>query len=213
MVQTKIPLLLCLMVSIVGHFLLISGFGLGSRSNGEGVGRRLNSSISVLGIGRAGAHVNASIVGAGVSNSVPFRKSDSSSIPNTVPPLLIEDAPFSLPLIEDYLPASLLTVAPSPIASIDPTPPGLRLEGLVGEAELILLVSSDGAVDEVLTVRSSLPDFLVDYAKSAFARAKFNPGLVNETAVRSRMRISLSPSIPSEKSYEGGRSSLKSPER
>jgi len=204
--------LLCLMVSIAVHLLLISGFGVGSRFSGEGAGRRLNSSLSVLAVGRAGAHVNVSIVGTGVSNSVSFQKSDSSSIPTTVPPLLIADAPLPLPLIENYLPISLLTVAPSPLASIDPTPPGLRLEGLIGEAELILLVSSDGAVDEVLTVRSSLPDFLIDYAKSAFSKAKFNPGLVNETAVRSRMRIVLSPSIPSEESDEGGRSSLKSSE-
>lgn len=95
--------------------------------------------------------------------------------------------------IEDYLPVSMLTKVPSPIDSIDLTPPGFMLEGLLGEIEFILLISAHGDVDAVLLVSSTLPEPFVEFAKSAFRKSRFTPGFVQETAVRSRLRVNLSP--------------------
>lgn len=105
------------------------------------------------------------------------------------------DTPPRLPqlLIENYLPVSQLTAPPNPIDSIDPTPPAFGLEGVVGEVELMLLISSEGAVDLVLIIRSTLPPAVAEYAAAAFWKARFSPGYVNNTAVRSRVRFVLSP--------------------
>lgn len=218
MVHTKISLVICIIVSIAAHLLVIAEFGIGFRSSEEARRSSLRPTslpLSVLTIGRVGANVNvqADIVGARASKSVSFQQQDTSSTPDVNLRASIGDAPLILPLIDNYLPISQLTVAPSPVGSIDPTPLGLRLDGLVGEAELILLVSSDGAIDEVLIVRSSLPEFLVDYAKSVFRDARFKPGQVNEIKVRSRIRILLSPNTPPTESDAGVRSSLKNSER
>jgi outer membrane biosynthesis protein TonB len=99
----------------------------------------------------------------------------------------------AIPLIENYLPVSMLTVIPSPIDSVDPTPAEFRLEGVLGEIELMLLIASNGEVDAVLVVRSSLPEPFMDYATKAFKKARFTPGMVQKMAVRSRIRVLLSP--------------------
>lgn len=103
------------------------------------------------------------------------------------------DRSLALPVIDDYLPPSRLTERPHPIDSIDPTPPGWAVTGVVGEVELLLLISSDGGVDAVLVVHTTLPDAFVESAKLAFKTAKFTPGMVNNHAVRSRLRIVVSP--------------------
>lgn len=107
-------------------------------------------------------------------------------------------APSLLALtLHDYLPVSQLTTPPHALDSVDPTPPDLRFDGVLGEIELMLLISSDGRVDEVLLLASSLPDTAGDYVRRAFARVHFAPGRVNDVAVRSRLRIVVAPSGPS----------------
>ena len=103
------------------------------------------------------------------------------------------DRSLALPVIDDYLPPSRLTERPHPIDSIDPTPPGWAVTGVVGEVELLLLISSAGRVDAVLLVHATLPDAFVESAKLAFKTARFTPGMVNNHAVRSRLRIVVSP--------------------
>lgn len=65
--------------------------------------------------------------------------------------------------------------------------------GLVGEVELMLLISSSGRVDEVLNLGASLPDFIVEEAVARFKGVEFEPGVLAGFEVRSRMRIRLSP--------------------
>lgn len=103
------------------------------------------------------------------------------------------DESFALPVIDDYLPPSSLTERPYPIDSIDPTPPGWAVNAVMGEVELLLLISSAGRVDAVLLVHATLPDAFVESAKLAFKTARFTPGMVKNHAVRSRLRIVVSP--------------------
>lgn len=96
-----------------------------------------------------------------------------------------------------YLPPSKLTGIPNPIDSIDLTLKQFRADGLLGYAELMLLINSDGELDAVLTIDSTLPTPIVDHAKALFLKARFTPGYVNKTPVRSRIRVelSLNPSV------------------
>ena len=116
----------------------------------------------------------------------------------------------TVPVLANYLPPSLLTTLPSPIDSIDPTPPGFKAEGIVGEIELMLLISSDGEVDDVLLMQSSLPTPFVDYAMAVFLNARFIPAMINTRAVRSRLRIVLAPGRGSAATDTGAIASMKS---
>lgn len=94
--------------------------------------------------------------------------------------------------LDSYLPPSKLTDIPSPIDSIDLTLEQFRVDGLLGYAELMLLINSEGEMDAVLTIDSTLPAPMVDHAKALFLKARFTPGYVNQTPVRSRIRVELS---------------------
>lgn len=93
--------------------------------------------------------------------------------------------------IDDYIPSNLLTSRPRPAEDIDLTLEQFKVDGLVGEADLLILISSNGAVDSVLVLDSSLPQALVDYAAATFKRAKFVPGFINQHAVRSQFVVKL----------------------
>jgi hypothetical protein len=93
---------------------------------------------------------------------------------------------------DQYLPPSKLSEIPSPIDSLDPTPDTFRQKGLIGQAELLLLISESGNVDDVLILESTLPKPILDYARNVFKGARFTAGRVNGQAVKSRIRIVLS---------------------
>lgn len=95
--------------------------------------------------------------------------------------------------MDDYLPRSRLEKVPKLIGSVDASVDFRGMTGVVGEAEIVLLISSDGDVDEVVMIESTLPNFLVDKVVSNFRRAKFEPGMIGSVAVRSRLRIRFQP--------------------
>lgn len=191
--RTRIRLVLCLIPSVVLHILLILAFVMELEST-DPVGRpRLN----VL--------MRADTPAPNPFSRLPLEERAAEPAPSSIhdksePDRFGETSPsvartsLVAPLIDDYLPTRLLTDLPSPIESVDATPSGLKLEGVVGEIEFVLLISSEGKVDAVLVIRSSLPDILVEHTKSAFQKARFTPGRINGTAVRSRVRILLAPS-------------------
>jgi len=94
--------------------------------------------------------------------------------------------------VDDYLPRSLLEKIPKLIGSVDTRANFEGMMGLVGEAEIIVLISSAGDVDDVLVAESTLPGFLVDKMMASFKSAKYEPGMVGGLNVRSRLRIRLS---------------------
>lgn len=105
----------------------------------------------------------------------------------------VESEPVVSLSVDDYLPPSLLDKVPKPIGTVD-TEIGFRgMLGVVGQAEIILLISSDGDVDDVLMLGSSLPLFLVEEAVLRFRHLKFEPGVLQGVHVRSRLRIRLEP--------------------
>lgn len=119
------------------------------------------------------------------SSQVP---AETGAHPLPVPPPL---AP-ALFRYEDYLPPSQLTAPPRPLTEIDPNPPEFNAPGLVGEAELLLLINEAGKVDAVVVTNSTLPSVIVDHAIDRFRDTDFSPGKVDETGVKSRVRIRLS---------------------
>ncbi len=130
--------------------------------------------------------------GAGAASGVSDEVSKSAV--STSSEMTLKDfSPLPMVSLDSYLPVSVLTVPPGPIDSIDVVPPGFRSQGLVGSVELLLLISSDGVVDDVLVMSSSLPEPVVQYAKQAFRQTRFSPGVINTTSVRSRVRFALSP--------------------
>lgn len=105
----------------------------------------------------------------------------------------MEKTPILALSIDDYLPPSRLDRVPRPLQEVD-TSVGFRGgAGVVGEAEIILLISSSGEVDDVLVLESSLPAFIVDEVVMRVRKAVFEPGRVGHWSVRSRLRIRLVP--------------------
>ena len=94
--------------------------------------------------------------------------------------------------VDDYLPRSRLEKIPKLLGSVDTKADFEGMLGLVGEAEIIVLISSEGGVDDVLVAESTLPSFLVDKMIVNFKGAKYEPGMVSGLNVRSRLRIRLS---------------------
>jgi len=100
--------------------------------------------------------------------------------------------------ISDYLPAKFLTKRPYPLDSIDLSPSHLKVDGLVGTATIMLLISSEGAVDHAIVVDSSIPEIISSYAIDVFKAARFSPGYINDQAVRSQFIVQLGASPPSD---------------
>ncbi|MFB0935382.1 MAG: hypothetical protein QMB52_06380, partial [Propionivibrio sp.] len=195
MIMVRIRLALSLLVSVIAHILLFSLPLVGLQAVSAGKATLLSARL--LSASRDGVYVEERTATSLASDAHspyygPARASASNSL--VAGGLKAEDrSPFPLVALEDYLPASVLTSPPSPIDSIDPTPAGVSLNGVLGEVVLLLLISSEGDVDAIVTESSTLPQFFVDFAKNAFSSTRFTPGLVNSTAVRSRLRIVLSP--------------------
>jgi len=95
--------------------------------------------------------------------------------------------------LEDYLPPSRLHRLPRLLTAVDTEVDFLGHEGVVGDAQIMLLISSTGDVDDVLVVESSLPSYVVDSIVSRFRASRFEPGEVGSMSVRSRIRIHISP--------------------
>jgi len=104
-----------------------------------------------------------------------------------------EKTPVLALSVDDYLPPSRLDRVPRALTAVDVNV-GLRgIRGVVGDAEIVLLISSSGDVDEILLLGSTLPSFVVEEAVERFRQVKFEPGMVGRWTVRSRLRIRLVP--------------------
>lgn len=112
--------------------------------------------------------------------------------PTSIPPDQ-ERKPFIRLSVDDYLPPSRLDKIPKLIGSVDATVDFQGMTGIVGDAEIVLLISSNGDVDDVVMMQSTLPDFLVDKVVSNFKKAKYEPGRLGSMSVRSRLRIRFQP--------------------
>lgn len=104
-----------------------------------------------------------------------------------------EDSPVVELSIDDYLPPSLLDKIPTPEGDVDMNIDFKGMDGIIGDAEIMILISSQGDVDGVLVTGTNLPEFVVDQAVARFSEQKFIPGEVNGIQVRSRVRIRLTP--------------------
>ena len=105
----------------------------------------------------------------------------------------VEKAPVLSLSIDDYLPPSRLDRIPRALSEVDTTIGFRGMKGVVGEAEIVLLISSSGDIDDILILGSSLPAFMTEEAVLRFRQVKFEPGMVGRWTVRSRLRIRLVP--------------------
>lgn len=109
---------------------------------------------------------------------------------NKTAPTSSSSPPFS---IDDYLPPSRLSQVPFPRNENISTISLKGFDGLVGQAEIMLLISSDGNVDHIIPLESTLPSFFVEEAITRFKETQFVPGTQGSMNVRSRIRIRLTP--------------------
>lgn len=100
--------------------------------------------------------------------------------------------------VDDYLPPSLLDGIPRPIGNVDADIDFKGMHGVVGDAEIMLLISSEGEVDDILLMNSTLPGFVIDEAIVRFRALAFYPGEIGGVKVRSRIRIRLAPPVADE---------------
>jgi len=90
-----------------------------------------------------------------------------------------------------YLPVSRLTMRPTPVKGIFvPYPDAARRNGRMS-ARLVLLIDEDGTVVKVSSNDPQLPAIFAESAINAFAHARFHPGRIAETAVKTRMVVDV----------------------
>lgn len=121
------------------------------------------------------------------------RIGEATELPSTSIPRDQEHKPVIPLSVDDYLPPSRLDKIPKLIGSVDATVDFQGMTGIVGDAEIVLLISSKGDVDGVVMIESTLPDFLIDKVVSNFKKAKYEPGRLGSIPVRSRLRIRFQP--------------------
>lgn len=99
-------------------------------------------------------------------------------------------APAGLPDAPDYALAARLDPGPQPLDDINPEyPEGAELRS--GIVVLRLLVSETGRVDNVAVVRAQPPGVFDKAAATAFEAARFSPGRLFGTPVKSQLTIEV----------------------
>lgn len=100
-------------------------------------------------------------------------------------------APSTAWVAQDYRRLSELTRRPmllTPITLDLPIPAGAARDGVL---RLRLLISAEGAVEHVLVERADLDATVIDAAVARFAQARYQPGELDGTAVRSQVLIEV----------------------
>ena len=90
----------------------------------------------------------------------------------------------------DYLLGARLDPGPRPLDSIEPEyPESANLQE--GKVVLRLLISDTGGVDNVAVVRAEPKGLFEDAALEAFRKARFAPGMVLGTPVKSQITVEV----------------------
>lgn len=189
----------CLVLSFSLHLglMLLDGFRFGIDGfpqAADGKGRLVVSLVETIAfplIGDSERSLTGSR-GVGLADDKERRSEAASETPSRIIAEKNSD-PVVPRAIDDYLPPSRLDKVPTPLGNVEINVDFKAMRGLVGEAEIMLLISSAGEIDEVLVTESTLPDFLVAEAVGYFKGLRFDPGMVSQTNVRSRIRIRLMP--------------------
>jgi len=85
-----------------------------------------------------------------------------------------------------------LTRLPTPLTDIDLNATEIDEVALEGEIELTLLIDADGTVTDILTsVDQDNARIFADRVAARFQNARYSPGEINGTAVRSQLRIKI----------------------
>ena len=95
-----------------------------------------------------------------------------------------------LPDAPDYLVGARLDPGPRPLDDVNPEyPESANLQE--GTVVIRILISAAGVVDKVDVVSASPKGLFEQSALEAFARARFSPGLVLGTPVKSQMTVEV----------------------
>lgn len=90
-----------------------------------------------------------------------------------------------------YWPRKFLDTGPAPLAPIIlPSPEGANSLPQ-GHAILELFIHADGRVDRIEVLESDAPMDFIDAAKATFQATRFTPGLKDNVAVPSRIKIEV----------------------
>jgi periplasmic protein TonB len=106
------------------------------------------------------------------------------------PPTRSSPADAALPSAPDYLFGARLDPGPRPIGDIEPEyPESANLQE--GKVVLRLLISEAGVVDNVAVVRADPKGVFDEAALEAFRVARFSPGMVLGTPVKSQITVEV----------------------
>ncbi len=96
-------------------------------------------------------------------------------------------------LLNEYHECAELTQGPQPLEPIELSYPVLATgeEAPSGAMRLRLLIAEDGTVDRVLVESSELPQAFQDEAIMRFSLARFDPGRIQDAAVKSQLVIEV----------------------
>lgn len=108
----------------------------------------------------------------------------------TAPPAVRPPLQSALAPAPDYLLGARLDPGPRPLGSIEPEyPESANLQE--GKVVLRLLISEAGVVDNVAVVRAEPKGLFEEAALDAFRVARFSPGMVLGTAVKSQITVEV----------------------
>lgn len=91
----------------------------------------------------------------------------------------------------DYLPRSKLSVAPAPLTAVD-VPFPAQVSGIVNlTVQLTLFIDEQGRVRRVRIDSAAIPSAFAAAVLNTFLEARFQPGEVDNVAVRSQVRLEV----------------------
>jgi hypothetical protein len=92
---------------------------------------------------------------------------------------------------EAYAEPGMLTARPTPIDDISISAPEVAGRSGAFKASMVLFIDSAGTVMRISFDDSSLPPDLEAAARTAFALARFRPGMIGHRPVKSKLRVEV----------------------
>jgi TonB family protein len=160
----------------------------GDREHGETVNK-----VSVMPVDASNSQTRADLAqrarspAAAVVESSPRPEPARTSVPVVA---AVAAADTALAPAPDYLFGAPLDPGPRPLGDIEPEyPESANLQE--GTVVLRLLISETGIVDDVAVVRADPKGVFDDAALEAFRKARFSPGMVLSTPVKSQITVEV----------------------
>lgn len=190
------PIHVCILISVVAHFLALSALGKRSLDGGvSGLFRGANEGSSPLVVVAMPTHRHSPNAGSGGGDtgiqSVSRPALEPSDVRAEASPLPILPSEWVDPR-QGYLSGGELDERPRPVGPVElPNPGDITIQEDHGFVILILFVDEDGRVEHADVESANVPLDVQRQAAEAFKGVTMQPGIKNGQPVRSRMKIQV----------------------